>query len=150
MIRFITAAAVCCVALAGSIASAEPYTDYTPEKGVWNVMSAEVDPNHIDDYLKGLRRTQQIGMDIMKKRGMIDAYRIRIRQGYTKGQPNVLIETHYTSVAMLAPDKARDMAIEKEIYASLPRAEADKAVASYETYRTFLDDAYYVEVSLAR
>lgn len=150
MIRVMVAAAVSFAALAGSVASAEPYVDYTPEKGVWNMMSAEVDPNHVDDYLKGLRRTQQIGMDIMKKRGMIDAYRIRVRNGYTKGQPNVLIETHYTSVAMLAPDKARDMAIEKEIYASLPKSEADKAVASYETYRTFLDDAYYTEVTLAR
>ncbi|MET0269821.1 MAG: hypothetical protein ABW173_05270 [Sphingomonas sp.] len=117
-------------ALAGSAASADPYVDHTPATGVWNVVSMEVDPNHLDDYLKGLRRTQQIGMEIMRKRGMI--------------------ETHYTSAVMLAPDKARDMAIEKEMYAAMPRTEADKAVAFYEIYRKQLDDALCTEVTLAR
>ena len=53
-------------------------------------------------------------------------------------------------VAALAPDKARDQAIEKEIYASVPKEEGDRAVAGYEKYRTFVDDAYWTEVTLAK
>lgn len=136
--------------LVATAAPAQMHTTYAPEKGIWNVSAVEVDPNHLDDYLAGLRRTQAPGMEILRKRGMIDAYRIRVRSGYVKGSPNVLLETHFTSVAALAPDKARDQAIEKEIVATLPKEESDKAVAGYEKYRTFVDDSYWTEVTLAK
>ncbi len=29
--------------------AAEPYVDYTPEKGYWSINAVEVDPNHVDD-----------------------------------------------------------------------------------------------------
>ncbi len=133
--------------LAASTASAEQYVDYTPEKGVWQVTAIEVDPSHIDDYLTGLRKSQVPGFEIMKKRGIIDAYRYRTRGGYTKGSPNVLIEAHYTSVAMIAPDKARDQSIEKEILATMSKEAGDAAVAGYEKYRQFLDDALWTEIT---
>ncbi|TVV71363.1 hypothetical protein [Sphingomonas solaris] len=148
-LRLSVLAAAAALLFAGT-APAQMHTTYAPEKGIWNVTGIEVDPNHIDDYLAGLRRTQAPGMDVLKKRGLIDAYRIRLRNGYVKGSPNVMIETHFTSFAALAPDKARDQAIEKEIYASVPKEEGDKAVAGYEKYRTFVDDAYWTEVTLAK
>ena len=37
---------------------AEPYTDYAPQKGYWTINAVEVDPNHVDDYLTGLRSSR--------------------------------------------------------------------------------------------
>ena len=54
--------------LAGA-ASAEPYTDWTPQKGLWHITTVKVDPSHIDDYLVGLKKTWVPGEEIAKKHG---------------------------------------------------------------------------------
>jgi hypothetical protein len=129
---------------------ARQFVDYMPTKGVWEVNAINVDPNHVDDYLVGLKRTQVPGFEIMKKRGLIDDYKFLVRNGYTKDNPSVIIMTHYTSVAALEPDKARDEAIEKEIYASVSESQGKAAVAGYEKYRSFIDDAFYGEVTFPK
>lgn len=129
---------------------ARQYVDYTPSKGLWEVNAVNVDPNHIDDYLVGLKRTQVPGFEILKKRGMIDEYKFLVRNGYTKDNPSVIIMVHYTSAAALEPNRARDEAIDKEILASLSDADGKAAVAGYEKYRSFVDDAFYGEVTFAK
>lgn len=136
--------------VSASAANAKQYVDYTPEKGVWEVNAIEVDPNHVDDYLTGLRKSDVPGFDVMKKHGIIDDYRLLVRNGYTKGSPNVLIETHFVSLATLAPDKTRDQMIEKEIYATFSEDAGKTAVAGYEKYRQFLDDSFWNEVTFAK
>jgi hypothetical protein len=151
MIRTVLTGAATVLALAsGTASSAKMYVDYTPENGVWEINAVEVDPNHIDDYLVGLRHTQVPLFDILKKRGLIDNYKFVVRNGYTKGSPNVLIETHPPNFALLAPDKARDMALDKEMEAMLPPEQGKAAIANYEKYRQFLDDSYWSEVSFAK
>ena len=113
-------------------ATAKQYVDYAPEKGVWEINAVEVDPNHIDDYLTGLKKSQVPGFEVMKKHGIIDDYHFVVRTGYTKGSPTVLIETHYPSAALLVPDKARDQMIDKEIEATLSEEAGRAAVAGYE------------------
>ena len=135
---------------AATTASAEQWVDYTPETGVWDINAIDVDPNHIDDYLVGLKRSQVPFFEILKKRGMIDAYKFVVRNGYAKGSPSVLIMVHYTSHAALAPDKARDMAIEKEVLAGFSKKEGDAAVAGYEKYRTFIDNGQWTEVTMTK
>lgn len=134
----------------GSAALAEQYIDYTPQKGVWEINAIEVDPNHVDEYLAGLRRSQIPGFEIMKAHGIIDDYRFLVRNGGGKGTPNLLIETHFTSYAMLDPDKARDQMIEREIYAKFSEKDGKVAVAGYEKYRQFLDDGLWNEVKIAQ
>lgn len=136
--------------LAGTVAIAKQYKDYTPEKGVWEINAIEVDPNHVDDYLTGLRKSQVPAFEVMKKHGIIDEYRFIVRNGYNKGAPNVLIQTHYTSVAMLAPDQARDTMIEKEIFATFSEEAGKVAVAGYEKYRQFVDDGLWTEVTMTK
>ena len=59
MVRYAMACAAALLACASAtMSSAKMYVDYTPEKGVWEINAVEVDPNHVDDYLTGLRRTQ--------------------------------------------------------------------------------------------
>ena len=150
----VRSAMTCAAALlacgSATVSSAKMYVDYTPEKGVWEINAVEVDPNHVDDYLAGLRHTQIPLFEILKKRALIDDYRIVIRNGYTKGSPNVLIETHLPSIALLAPDKARDEALDKEMMAILPEEQGKAAIANYEKYRQFLDDSFWSGVSFAK
>ena len=125
----------------GSVALAKQYVDYAPERGLWEINAVEVDPNHVDDYLTGLRKSQVPGFDIMKKHGIIDEYHFVVRNGYNKGAPNVLIETHFTSAAMLDPDQARDQMVEKgRSLRDSATPIAKVAVAGYEKYRQFIDD----------
>lgn len=132
------AGAVACACVSIS-AAAEPYVDYTPQKGYWTINAVEVDPNHVDDYLTGLRSSQVSAFQVLKRRGLIDDYRFMVRNGYVKGSPNVLIMTHVPSTALIDPDKARDQAVEKEIYAAFSKEKGEAAVRGYEKYRTFID-----------
>ena len=151
MIRHLLTGALGALALcAATTASAEVYVDYTPESGVWDINAIDVDPNHIDDYLVGLKSSQMPLFEILKKRGMIDAYKFVVRNGYAKGSPSVLIMVHYTSYAALAPDKARDQAIEKEVRAGFSKEQGDAAVAGYEKYRTFIDNGQWTEVTMTK
>ncbi len=133
------------VALAGAVtllfsagaASAEIYKDYVPGKGIWVETFVEVDPNHLDDYLTGLKATDVPGLEILKKHGLIDDYKFTTSDSYSAGQPNVIIAVHYVSAAALEPDAARDQMIEKETYAAVPKTQGDAAIAGYEKYRKF-------------
>lgn len=140
------------IALAAIAAPAisEAYTDYTPQKGYWDITAVEVDPNHVDDYLAGLRRTQVPGFELLKKRGMIDDYKFIVRRGHVKGSPNVLIMTHSPSYAFEDPNKARDQALDKEMQALLAKKDSDAAVADYEKYRTLMDDSMWAEVTMTK
>ncbi len=106
----LSAVAVTCA----SAAAAEPYVDYTPQKGYWSINAVEVDPNHVDDYLTGLRSSQGSAFEVLKRRGLIDDYKFMVRTGYQKGSPNVLIMTHVPSTALDDPDQVRDQAVQKE------------------------------------
>jgi hypothetical protein len=134
----------------GTAALADPYVDYTPQMGYWQINAIEVDPNHVDEYLTGLRTSQVTGFEVLKKRGLIDDYKFMVRNGYVKGSPNVLIMTHSPTSANLDPNKERDLAIEKEMYAAFSKEQGDKAVAGYEKYRTFIDDAQWTAMDMAK
>jgi hypothetical protein len=129
------------IASAAVPAGAEPYVDYTPEKGFWTVGAIEVDPNHVDDYLTGLRSSEMSALQVLKRRGLIDDFKFLVRNGYVKGSPNVLIMTHSPNTALIDPDQARDQAVEKEIDAVFSREKGEAAIRGYEKYRTFIDTA---------
>lgn len=140
-------AAVVCVS---TPVFAEPYVDYTPQKGYWTINAIEVDPNHVDDYLTGLRSSQVSAFNVLKRRGLIDDYRFMVRTGYVKGSPNVLIMTHVPSSALDDPDQARDQAVEKEIYAAFSKEKGEAAVRGYEKYRTFVDTGNWQIMDMAK
>ena len=139
--KTIVLGAVCALAVACAAVpcAAEQYVDYTPQKGYWTITAINVDPNHIDDYLTGLRSSQVTAFEVLKRRGLIDDYKFMVRSGYAKDAPNVLIMTHTPSSALLDPDQSRDQAVQKEIYAAFSKERGDAAVRGYEKYRTFVD-----------
>lgn len=138
-IKYIPAIGAGVLLLSAAAASAEMYKDYTPDPGIWSETVVEVDPNHVDDYLVGLKASQIPAMEIMKKHGLIDNYIFMVKDGYNAGAPNVIIATHYVNAAAMEPDQGRDQAIEKEIYATFSKEKGDAAVAGYEKYRKFTE-----------
>ena len=141
MSRAMIVAAIGAACLTATVAISKQYTDYMPQKGVWEVNAIEVDPNHVDDYLTSLRSSQVSAFDVLKRRGLIDDYRFMVRNGYVKGSPNVLIMTHTPNTALMDPDQTRDQAVQKEIESAFSKEKGEAAVRGYEKYRTFVDTA---------
>ena len=125
-------------AFAASAACADPYKDYTPEKGVWQVTTVKVDPNHVDDYLVGLKRGLVPSFEIAKKHGVIDQYFVMVSPNYDEAG-NVIIGQHFVSFAAMDPDKTRDMTIQKEALAQMSKEAGNKLTGGFDKYRTFLN-----------
>ena len=138
------------MAFASAPAAAKQYVDYTPQKGYWDINAVSVDPNHLDDYLTGISKSLIPVFETLKRRGVIDEYRFMSRIGYVKDAPNVLIMTHSKSTGVMDADRARDLAIEAEINAAFSEAQQDAAVAGYEKYRTFIDNAQWVDIKMGK
>jgi hypothetical protein len=136
------AIAAAAIALAGS-SWAEPYQDYTPQKGAWQIQEIHVDPNHIDDYLTGLKTAWVPGQEIAKKHGLVDIYTVLVRIDSGTHAANVMLATHYTSLTAFEPDKARDQAMEQENYAAVSKDKGAALVSGFEKYRTFVGDGIY-------
>ena len=113
--------ATAAMALCVSAAFAEPYVDYTPQKGAWHTTVLKVDPNHIDDYVTGLQKSWVPGEELAKRHGVIDAYQMMIKMNASDGQGNVLLTEHVVNLGGLEPDQARDQGMEKEAYAAMPK-----------------------------
>ena len=143
-------AAAASLSLASVAARAEPYVDYTPAKGLWHIQTIKVDPNHIDDYIVGLKKTWLPGEQIAKKHGLIDQYSIQIKLNSADGRGNVVLIEHIPDIALMEPNQARDQGIEKEVYAAMPKSDMDTKVKGFEAYRTFVGDDYYSEVTFPK
>lgn len=135
--------------LTASAAFAEPYTDYTPVKGAWHVTTIKVDPNHIDDYVTGLKKTWATGEELAKKHGVIDQYMILLKLNSGAGANVQLIE-HYPSLANLEPDKARDLALQKEGEAMVSKDNMMKSVGEFDKYRTFVSDEFWTSLEFTK
>ncbi len=133
----------------GGAAAAEPWTDYMPQKGATEVVTLKVDPNHIDDYLTGIRKTWVAEQERAKAHGIIDAYYVAVKLN-SEGGPNVRLITHYPSLANLDPDKARDQAMLAEGRKQMSDDEGRKMVEGYDKYRTFVSDDIYTGVEFPK
>ena len=126
-------------------AAAEPWTDYIPAKGATEVVTVQVDPNHIDDYLSGIGKGWVREQELAKKHGIIDWYQVMVKLNATGGS-NVVLIVHYPTLANLEPDKARDQAMLAESRAAMSKEDSDKQIAGYDKYRTFVSDDIWTGV----
>jgi len=141
-------AGVCAFALI-TAASAEPWIDWSPQKGVWSVTSVKVDPNHVDDYLTGLKKVWVPGEEYAKKQGMIDQYEVMVNVNAAAGA-NVLLIEHLTSFAMLDPNKKRDMEMQKAMEAQMPKTQQEGMVAGFDKYRSFVGSDLWQSVEFSK
>lgn len=148
--RILSALAVATTLVLAGTAHAKEYVDYGYGKGIWEITQVEVDPNHVDDYLSGLKQSEVPGFDIMKKHGIIDDYSFSVKNGYTKGMPNVVIAVHFVNAEGLMPDQARDQMLDKEINATMSEQAGKAAIAGYEKYRTFIDTSTWMDVTFKK
>jgi hypothetical protein len=149
MKAFVCALALTVLGIAGA-ARAEPYKDYTFQKGAWQITEVHVDPNHLDDYLTGLKEEWVPGQEIAKKHGVIDDYSVMVRIDPSGTGANVLLGSHYPSLSQLEPNQVRDSAMEQESYAAMSKDKSAAVVAGFEKYRTFVGDGFYETVDLAK
>ncbi len=144
--RLAVLAGLAFVALGAAPAAAKEFVDYGYGPGLWRINAVDCDPNHVDDYLVGLKKSQIPAFEILKKHHIIDEYHFMVRNGYTGDRPSVLIAVHYTSADAMMPNATRDMAIDKEIEATFSDDQSKAAVAGYEKYRKFIDDTTWLSV----
>ena len=136
--------------LAVGAARAEPYVDYTPMKGAWDITQVHVEPNRIDAYLTGLKKSWGPSQEIDKRHGLIDNYWVMVKIDPSGSGANVLLGRHVVTLASLEPDKARDTAIDQENEKALPKASSDQIVKGYNEYRNFLSEGFYQPVEFAK
>ena len=149
MNRMLFASVLGACALIATAAGADPYVDYMPMKGVWEVQTIKVDPNHIDDYLTGLKKNFIPILETEKRHGLIDQYMILQKLNGNAGD-NIQIIQHYPSAASLDPDQARDQGIDKEVKARFSKEQSDKIIAGYDKYRTFEADEMWTQVDMSK
>lgn len=137
-------------AFAVSGAWADPYKDYTPGKGVWQVTTVRVDPNHIDDYLVGLKKAWVPGEEMSKKHGVIDEYFVKVSANPADSGGNVILGEHYVNFAAMDPNKVRDMQMQKEALAQMSKEEGAKLTNGFDKYRTFVGEQMWTDVNFTK
>jgi len=137
-------------AFAVSTASADPYKEYTPDKGVWQVTTVKIDPNHIDDYLVGLKKSWVPGEEMSKKHGLIDNYFVMVNANGADPNGNILLGEHYVSFANMDPDRTRDMQMRAESLAQMSKDEGRKLTDGFDKYRNFMGETMWTSVSFGK
>jgi hypothetical protein len=135
--------------LAGS-AAADPWVDWAPKAGAISVTALHVDPNHIDDYLTGLKKIWMPGEEYAKKTGQIVGYDILVNVNAAGQAPNVLLVEHLPNFAVLDPNKKRDLDAIKAMQALAPKATQDAMVAGFDKYRTFVASELWQPVEFTK
>ena len=91
MLKTTVLAAVALSGMATTAQAAEIYKNNVPSKAVWNVTMVKVDPNRVDDYLDGLKKTWVSGCAISKKQGVLGDCAIYISETTAGGPFEVLL-----------------------------------------------------------
>ena len=125
---------------AAATARAEIWVDWSPGKGITEKQYIQVAPGHLDDYLTGLRKTWAPQQELRKKHGVITDYVVLLRDHRDGPDDTVALITIYPSGGAMDPDRARDMAIDSEYRAQMPKAQSDAMQEQYGTYRTRVAD----------
>ena len=132
--------------LAAAPAFSEQWVDYAPVKGAYVKTMVHVDPDRIDDYLVALKKTWIPSEESLKKRGLIDLYEVQINSNPYAPDGNVVMIEHWPTLAGMEPDKARDMAMQKEFEAILPKTQQQPTMAERGKYRTILSQEMWTTV----
>jgi hypothetical protein len=131
-------------------AAAKPWVDWSPKKGVWSVTAVKVDPNHIDDYLTGLKKVWVPGEEYAKQHGFIDMYDVMVKVNAADGHANVLLIEHIPSFAMMDPNKQRDQDMEKAMDAMMSEDMQKGMVEGFDKYRSFVGDDLWQSVEFSK
>lgn len=140
MRKMIVLAALAALGLAGNANAVEIFKDYVPSKAVWNVTMVKVDPNHIDDYLGGLRQSWMASCAAGKTAGTLEDCFIYVSETAAASPFNVMLVQKFTSAAMMEPNEASYNKVMAEVRKTLAEAKEKELVKGYEEYRSFFGE----------
>jgi hypothetical protein len=140
MRKMMMLAAAAALGLAGNANATEIFKDYVPSKAVWNVTMVKVNPNHVDDYLGGLRQSWMNGCAAGKKAGTLEDCFIYVSETTAAGPFNVMLVQKFTSAAMMEPNEESYNKVMAEVRKNLAEAKEKELVKGYDEYRTFFGE----------
>lgn len=139
-------AALALTLLTAATALAEQWVDYAPGKGVYVKTYVHVEPNKIDDYLTGLKKTWVPGQELLKKSGVLLSYSVQVNVNAQTTEPNVVMIEQYANFAAMDPNKALDMKMKAEFEKNFPKPQADAIQAERGKWRTFVKEEMWAPV----
>jgi len=148
MQKLFIAAGVAAVALSANVSAFEVFKDYTPGKEVYNVVFVRVNPNRVDDYLEGLKRTWWNGCEVSKKLGQLEECSIFLSDTASNRDFNMILVQRFASGAELDPDQGDYDKFMSEFRKQLAEAEQDKIVEGYDEIRTFFGEQNFRRITL--
>jgi len=140
MNKFKALVALIAVGMIGHANAAEMFKDYVKSKAVWNVTMVKVDPNHIDDYLGGLRQSWMTTCNAGKKVGTLEDCFIYVSETDAAGPFNVMLVNKFASAAMQEPDEKTYNQVMAEVRKTLADAKERELIKGYEEYRSFFGE----------
>jgi hypothetical protein len=150
MRAMILAALVGILGLAGGSALAERWDNYAPSKEAWNVTQLRVQPDKIDAYLNGLRKTWLPAVELAKKQGRLVDYKILVNKDAGTSGANIIIIEEESDWSEYAPDKQRDLAFRAELRKIVPKQAADAQVEDFDKYRRFVAEGDFWSVEYTK
>jgi hypothetical protein len=132
---------------AGQANAFEPFKDFVPGKEVHNVVFVKVDPNRMDDYLEGLKKTWWSGCEISKKLGQLKSCAVYVSTTPSNKDFNMMLVQTFASGADLDPDEGEYNKFMTEFRKQLAEAQQDKIVEGYNELRTFYGEQDFREIT---
>jgi hypothetical protein len=144
----LTIAAGALAAAAVALADLTPWKDYTIGESILYVTTVRVEPNMADLYLEGLKNTWVPTMEVAKKLGQIEEYRIYASSTPQSGDFNLMLTVRYKNAAALAPNKERFEAFTKEFGEGRIKQATEHAQKSYPAIRKITGDYILREITI--
>jgi len=107
-----------------------------------------VNPNRVDDYLEGLKRTWWNGCEVSKKLGQLEECSIFLSDTASNRDFNMILVQRFASGAELDPDQGDYDKFMSEFRKQLAEAEQDKIVEGYDEIRTFFGEQNFRRITL--
>jgi len=137
------------VALA-TVAQADlsPWKDYQVSDAVWQVTTVKVDAGMGDAYLEGLKKTWVATMELQKKLGYVEDFKIFRSDLFMSGDFNMMLVVKFKNTADLAPNKARYEAFMKEWGEARQKDARELSQKVYPTLRKITGQYDFREITL--
>jgi hypothetical protein len=108
---------------------------------VWNMTTIRIDANRGDDYLKRLRKTWGVSMEMAQEAGLIESYMVLSGNAVNDDDYNLMLMIEFKNWAAFDSDPERDAkwdAVQAKIVESMGQEKFDETVDNYDDMREML------------
>ena len=104
-------------------------------------------PNRLDDYIIGLKKSYVDQLERQKKNGDVLDYHILVNTSPNAAGATIVFLTKYKDWNALIPNKERDLKEQDEFRKTISKTDEEKMGEDRSKFRTFLDDGIYSDVT---